>query len=148
MWSDNNGPFKGKHYQLAETLCVPAPVSSPRPPIMIGGVGEKKTLRLVAQYGDACNFFGEADFVAQKIDVLRRPCDTLGRDIGEIEITAFLLPQDGWTARSVLDQATQLARLGVAATVVSPEDKDPVGWLEGLFEPIMEEFTAIAPRTL
>jgi F420-dependent oxidoreductase-like protein len=148
MWSGNNGPFAGKHYQLAETLCVPAPISTPRPRIMIGGVGEKKTLRLVAQYGDACNFFGEADFVAQKIDVLRRHCDTLGRDIGEIEITAFLLPQDGWTARSILNQATELADLGVAATVLSPEDPDPAGWFEGLFGPIMEEFAAIQPRAL
>ena len=57
MWSDDNGPFEGTHYQLAETLCVPAPLGRPRPPIMIGGGGEKKTLRLVARYADACNVF-------------------------------------------------------------------------------------------
>ncbi len=148
MWSGNNGPYAGKHYQLAETLCVPAPVSAPRPRIMIGGVGEKKTLRLVAQYADACNFFGEADFVAQKIDVLRRHCDTLGRDIREIEVTAFLLPQDGWTADNVLRQAETLAGLGVAATMLSPEGPDPAGWLESLFGPIMEEFEGIEPRGL
>ena len=64
MWSDDDGPFDGAHYQLAETLCRPAPVSSPRPRIMIGGSGERKTLRLVAQYADACNFFGGAEEVA------------------------------------------------------------------------------------
>ena len=77
MWSDDDGPFDGRHYQLAETLCRPRPVSSPRPRIMIGGGGERKTLRLVAQYADACNFFGGPDEVAHKVDVLRRHCDAV-----------------------------------------------------------------------
>src|SRR5512132_1741566 len=57
MWSQDNGPFHGRHYQLAETLCVPTPISRPHPPVMIGGGGEKRTLRLVARYADACNVF-------------------------------------------------------------------------------------------
>src|SRR5687767_12607359 len=89
MWSDDDGPYEGKHYRLRETLCRPQPVSAPRPRIMIGGGGEKKTLRLVAQYGDACNFFGGPAEVAHKVDVLRRHCDALGRDIAEIEVTAL-----------------------------------------------------------
>src|SRR5437764_659311 len=89
MWSDNNGAFSGKHYQLAETICSPQPVSQPRPRIMIGGSGERKTLRLVAQYADACNIFGGPDEVAQKLDVLRRHCDAVGRDPSEIEVTAM-----------------------------------------------------------
>src|SRR3984957_1500028 len=80
MWSDDNGPYDGKHYQLAETLCSPQPVSSPRPRILIGGSGEKKTLRLVARYADACNLFGDTTVVAHKLDVLRRHCDDVGRD--------------------------------------------------------------------
>ena len=75
MWSDDNGPFHGTHYELAETLCSPKPVSIPRPRILIGGSGEKKTLRLVAQYADACNIFGDATVVAQKLGVLRHHCD-------------------------------------------------------------------------
>src|SRR3954467_6875591 len=63
MWSDDDGPYRGRHYQLDETLCSPAPVSAPRPRIMIGGSGERKTLRLVAQYADACNIFGGPDDV-------------------------------------------------------------------------------------
>src|SRR6202045_1601162 len=75
MWSDNNGPYEGRHYQLAETLCVPAPVSQPRPPILIGGGGEQKTLRLVARYADLCNVFGTSpDDVARKFDILRGHC--------------------------------------------------------------------------
>src|SRR6476469_3051053 len=89
MWSDNNGAYNGKHYQLEETLCSPMPVSSPRPRIMIGGSGEKKTLLLVAQYADACNIFGNPEEVAHKVDVLRRHCDAVGRDPNEIEVTAM-----------------------------------------------------------
>src|SRR3954463_4991517 len=89
MWSDDNGPYRGRHYQLDETLCSPPPVSTPRPRIMIGGSGERKTLRLVAQYADACNIFGPAEVVAHKLEVLRAHCDKLGRDPGEIEVTAL-----------------------------------------------------------
>src|SRR6478672_5070829 len=66
MWSDDDGPYAGRHYQLAETLCRPAPVSAPRPRIMIGGSGEKKTLRFVAQYADACNPMGAPEDLAHK----------------------------------------------------------------------------------
>src|SRR6195952_1836315 len=81
MWSDDEGPYEGKHYQLAETICVPRPITRPRPPIMIGGSGERKTLRLVAQYGDACNLFATSpEEVEHKLNVLRRHCDDVGRD--------------------------------------------------------------------
>src|SRR3954451_13665043 len=75
MWDpENNGPFEGRHYQLAETLCSPQPIA--RPSVLIGGGGEKKTLRLVAQYGDACNLFATSPAdVGHKLDVLRRHCD-------------------------------------------------------------------------
>src|ERR1700683_2642533 len=89
MWSDDNGTYQGRHYQLEETRCHPMPVSAPRPRILIGGSGERKTLRLVAQYADACNIFGGPDEVAHKIDVLRRHCDAIGRDPNEIEVTAM-----------------------------------------------------------
>jgi len=57
MWSGDSGPYQGRHYQLAETICSPPPISSPRPRILVGGSGERKTLRLVARYADACNLF-------------------------------------------------------------------------------------------
>jgi alkanesulfonate monooxygenase SsuD/methylene tetrahydromethanopterin reductase-like flavin-dependent oxidoreductase (luciferase family) len=81
MWSEDNGPFQGRHYRLAETLCVPAPIRRPHPPIMIGGGGEKRTLRLVARYADACNVFGNTPAeVARKLDVLREHCAAFGID--------------------------------------------------------------------
>jgi len=98
MWSDNNGPYNGKYYQLAETLNSPQPLSKPHPPILIGGGGEKKTLRLVAQYADACNLFGRMgdDTLHSKLEVLKRHCDEVKRDYAEIEKTtlntAFLAP--------------------------------------------------------
>src|SRR5215468_9297984 len=91
MWSGKVGPFAGRHMRLAETLCVPQPLSRPHPPILIGGMGEKKTLRLVAQYADACNLFayaGPAE-VGRKLDVLRRHCDAVGRDFATIERTTL-----------------------------------------------------------
>src|SRR5262249_48701758 len=103
MWSDNDGPYQGRHYQLAETLNRPRPVGRARPPILIGGSGERKTLRLVAKYADACNFFGaEPEEIAHKIDVLRRHCDREGRDFNDIWITVQNGPldpaedPDGW----------------------------------------------------
>ena len=80
MWSDDEGPYNGKHYQLAETICQPPPIQQPRPSIMIGGSGERKTLRLVAQYGDACNLFATTPAeIAHKLEVLQRHCDAGAR---------------------------------------------------------------------
>jgi F420-dependent oxidoreductase-like protein len=79
MWSDNDGPYQGQHYQLAETICQPQPIR--RPPIIIGGDGEKKTLRMVAQYADIWNStVEEVDELKRKIRVLQQHCDTAGRD--------------------------------------------------------------------
>src|SRR5664279_6020252 len=86
MWSVDNGPFHGRHYQLAETLCVPPPISQPHPPVMIGGGGEKRTLWLVAHYADACNVFGTTPAeVSHKFDVLREHCVDADRDYDSIQ---------------------------------------------------------------
>jgi len=149
MWSDNNGAYKGKHYQLAETLCSPMPVSDPRPRIMIGGSGERKTLRLVAQYADACNIFGGPDEIAHKLDVLRRHCDDVGRDPNEIEVTAMYrdLPPDA-SVDDVVAGAEQLAKIGVSTLVTGAVGDDPSGWLESTFGPAMDRIAAIEPAAL
>ena len=94
MWSGEVGPYEGKHFQLAETLCQPKPLSTPRPRIMIGGGGEQKTLRLVARYADACNLFampGEEglEALSHKLDVLRAHCEAEGRPFEAIEKTVI-----------------------------------------------------------
>jgi F420-dependent oxidoreductase-like protein len=149
MWSGNTGAFKGKHYQLEETLCSPMPVSQPRPRIMIGGSGERKTLRLVAQYADACNIFGGPEDVAQKLEVLRRHCDDVGRDPNEIEVTAMYrdLPP-GASVDDVVAGAEQLAKVGVTTLVTGAMGDDPAGWLESTFGPAMDRIADIEPAPL
>ena len=149
MWSDHDGPFDGRHYQLAETLCRPRPVSSPRPRIMIGGGGERKTLRLVAQYADACNFFGDPEEVAHKVEVLRRHCDVVGRDPSEIEVTVGYrdLPAN-WSADDVVRGAEALAAVGVSTLVTGAVGPDPAGWLETTFGPALDRIHAIEPASL
>ncbi len=88
MWGDSVEPYAGRHYRLGSTLNSPQSVQRPHPPILIGGGGEKKTLRMVAQYAQACNLFDSPD-LAHKLEVLRGHCDALGRDYDEIEKTVM-----------------------------------------------------------
>ena len=146
MWGDDDGPFRGRYYQLAETLCRPRPVSSPRPRILIGGTGERKTLRLVARYADACNLTGSADQYAHKLDVLRGHCEREARDPAGIEVTAMYRPPPGAGRDELLRGLHDLADLGVAAAVVSVPADDPAGWLESTYGPVMEEIAGIEVR--
>ncbi len=116
MWSDHAGPYNGKHFQLAETLCHPQPLSKPHPPIMIGGTGEKKTLRLVAQYADACNLFAGMGMEAlqHKFDVLKQHCEAVGRDYAEIEKTTLggaYLAEGQMSVSDVVENCRALAKL-------------------------------------
>jgi F420-dependent oxidoreductase-like protein len=123
MWSsDNNGPFEGKHYKLAETLNVPQALSKPRPRILIGGTGEKKTLRLVAKYADACNIFSHEGigFVEQKLAVLREHCEREGRNYDDIEKTAYVMMMpgpNGENTAQLVDHFGKLAEIGVQAAI-------------------------------
>ncbi len=116
MWSADNGPYHGKHNHLEETLCSPQPLSRPHPPILIGGGGEKKTLRLVAQYADACNLFGPPETVSAKLAILKQHCDALGRDYGSIEKTTLGtvdLQPGKMNANGVIAHCKALAAVGV-----------------------------------
>ena len=128
MWSDNDGPFNGRYYQLARTLNRPQSLSRPHPPILIGGSGEKKTLRLVAKYAQACNIFSGPDFT-RKLDVLRQHCEDVGRNYDEIEKTVlynFDVGEKGERAGQIVEDLHQLGELGAQAAIGSaPRVSDP-----------------------
>jgi len=118
MWSDDDGPYGGKHYRLERTLNSPQPLSRPHPPILIGGGGERKTLRLVAQYAQACNLFAGPD-LEHKLDVLRGHCEAVGRDYDEIAKTVMMPLDpgaDGEHVDAILERLRGLAALGVTHT--------------------------------
>lgn len=115
MWSESEDPYDGKHYQLGRTLNVPQSLQRPHPPILIGGSGEKKTLRMVAQYAQACNLFGGPD-VEHKLDVLRGHCEALGRDYDDIEKTVMMQldpGENGENVDKILEQLAAMAKLGI-----------------------------------
>jgi F420-dependent oxidoreductase-like protein len=118
MWSGEVGPYEGDHYRLTETLNSPQALSEPHPPVMIGGMGEKRTLRLVAQYADACNLFtyGGTGLVRKKLDVLRGHCEDVGRDYEEIERTALgtvNLGEEGMMAEDVIGLCQEMSEAGI-----------------------------------
>ncbi|MGV0158212.1 LLM class F420-dependent oxidoreductase [Mycobacterium colombiense] len=144
MWSDNDGPYEGKHYQLAETICAPQPIR--RPPVLIGGDGEKKTLRLVAQYADVWNStVTEVDAIKHKIEVLNRHCDAVGRDPGEIRKTVGYFVDlfedlDGYfrTVEGYADLGIELVNAGPF-----PGNPDPVGFIRRLGDEVIPRLAEI-----
>ncbi len=114
MWSGSEEPYEGKYYQLARTLNSPQTPTLPHPPILIGGSGERKTLRLVAKYAQACNLFPGPD-IDRKLEVLKQHCDEVGRDYDEIEKTVlfnFDVGDKGERVGRIIEQLEGLAALG------------------------------------
>jgi F420-dependent oxidoreductase-like protein len=139
MWSEKEEPFDGKHYHLARTLNSPQPLQRPHPPILIGGGGEKKTLRLVAQYADICNLFPGPD-LPHKLDVLRGHCAEAGRDYDDIEKTVMApldIGPDGEKADDVLARLKDFADLGVQHVHTRLPLTDGVSQLELFAEKII-----------
>lgn len=124
VWSGQAKPYSGRYYHLAEPINQPAPLSRPHPPILIGGSGENKTLRLVAKYGDACNIFVHlgVDELARKLDVLKRHCDEAGRPYDEIERTVLgqvNFGPGGMSAADLIDLCRSLAGIGIQQFIFS-----------------------------
>jgi F420-dependent oxidoreductase-like protein len=135
MWSDSAEPYTGTHYQLAEPLCRPQPLSAPHPPIMIGGMGEKKTLRMVAQYADACNLFTAAgpDVLRHKLAVLQQHCDAVERPYDDIERTALATAHvaDGqMTVADVVATCRELADVGIQHAIFNMPNVQDITPLE------------------
>lgn len=135
MWAGDRQPYQGKHYHLAEPLSSPQPLTQPHPPILIGGGGEQKTLRLVARYADASNMFARIghDELRKKLDVLQRHCAEVGRNYAEIEKTTLdtvHLAPGKMTAQEVIDNCHQLAALGVQQAIFNMPNTHEIKPLE------------------
>ncbi|BAX90792.1 LLM class F420-dependent oxidoreductase [Mycobacterium shigaense] len=144
MWSDDNGTYHGKHYQLAETICEPQPIR--RPPILIGGDGEKKKLRLVAQYADVWNTTtSDVEVLEHKVDVLMRHCDAAGRDPAEIRRTVAVAADPFEDLDAYLRTAQRYAELGVETINVGPMpgNLDPVGFIRRLGDELVPRLAEI-----
>jgi F420-dependent oxidoreductase-like protein len=132
MWRGDESPYRGKHYNLERPLNSPQALSGPHPPIMIGGGGERKTLRLVARYAQACNLFPGPD-LAHKLDVLREHCEREGRDYDDIEKTcyfAFDVGEKGEKAGQVVGDLGRLAGMGFRTAIGVVADVSSVTPLE------------------
>ncbi len=148
MWDpQNEGPYEGRHYRLAETISQPAPVSSPRPLIMIGGNGEQKTLRMVAQYADISNLLvNDPEQVAHKLRVLREHCDRLGRDYDTLEKTAQGGPLDPLAETDAfLRRMEELAALGIQHVQLRNPAADPAGFITEFGEKVAPRLRDIQP---
>jgi F420-dependent oxidoreductase-like protein len=140
MWDGDRGseaPFDGSRYQAGRLLNVPQSLSRPHPPIMIGGGGEQKTLRLVARYADACNVFGGPEQLAHKFAVLRERCDEEGRPYDEIERTTLQMPRldvGGADAEASADAFVEhlgrLAEVGVQHAILGIPAADVEAWID------------------
>ncbi len=128
MWSGDVGAYDGEHFELAETLNSPPAIRDPHPPIMVGGNGEQKTLRLVAKYGDACNLLPRSpEEVTHKLGVLRRHCDDLGTDYDAIQKTTLYTGTAlfGGDVETFVKEMTDYAAVGVEGVFVMPIGPDP-----------------------
>jgi len=148
LWADDRSAFEGHFATLPEPIIRPQPLSRPHPPIMIGGNGERRTLRLVARYADACNFLVlEPDEVRAKLAVLREHCDAIGRDMAEIEITALDevdLRPGRMTAADVVARARAQADAGVQHLIVNMPDAWDVRHLELIGREVVPALEALA----
>ncbi len=150
MWSDEDGPFVGQHYSLRETINVPQCIAKPHPPIMVGGTGERKTLRLVAQYADACNLFtgpqAGPDVIRAKLDVLREHCRELGTDFDRIRKTILWtgpVDTEGAGATEFVEQMRAYADVGIEEVHVMPFTDDPVSFVQGIGDRVVGALEAV-----
>lgn len=147
MWDDSDGPYEGIHYRLARTLNVPQSLTRPHPPILIGGSGERKTLRLVARYADACNIFDGPE-LGHKLEVLRQHCSAEGRDYDAIEKTVqtrFDLGRDGEGVDATIEHLNELATLGVQVAHGTLARVSEPGQLEMMAERVIPALADVVP---
>lgn len=143
MWSDDDGPYEGRHYRLAETLDSPRPIAAPHPPILIGGKGERKTMRLAAQYAQIVNLTTSIpEEVAHLLDALRRHCDDLGTDFDAIEkqVMGGRLNPD---ASDYFATMERFAALGIDLVVLNVRPNAQLEWIERLSTEVVSRLREI-----
>jgi len=143
VWGGNFASYEGKHFQLEAPINSPQPLSKPHPPILIGGGGEKKTLRMVAQYGDASNLFARngPEGAAKKLAILREHCEAVGRDYDEIEKTVLGpidLSKDG--ASEAVDHIGQFAEIGIQHYIISIPTVSEIEPIERFGREVISQF--------
>jgi alkanesulfonate monooxygenase SsuD/methylene tetrahydromethanopterin reductase-like flavin-dependent oxidoreductase (luciferase family) len=144
MWSGERGdeePFEGKHYRLERPLNLPQSLTRPHPPVMIAGDGEKKTLKLVARYADACSL-RPGPQVPDKLEVLRRHCEAEGRDYDEIEKTCafgFDVGEGGEKAGELVEQLRRLSDMGIETVIGMVPGVDRIAPLETIGREVVPE---------
>jgi F420-dependent oxidoreductase-like protein len=143
MWSDDEGPYDGKHYHLAETICRPRPIQTPRPPILIGGSGEKKTLKLVAKYADACNLFDLGEGLEDKLAILDRHCDDCGRDPKSVARTAISAGNPFDDVDAFVRKMESWRDLGISQVWLSSPGLDPVGFVARVADEVLPKVNDI-----
>ncbi len=143
VWAGDFASYEGKHFKLESPINSPQPLSKPHPPILIGGGGEKKTLRMVAQYGDACNLFARngVEGAGKKLAILRDHCEALGRDFDEIEKTVLApidLSKDG--ASQATDRIGQFAEIGIQHYIISIPTVSEIEPIERFGREVISQF--------
>ncbi|TMG40077.1 MAG: LLM class F420-dependent oxidoreductase [Chloroflexi bacterium] len=147
MWSGDEKPFRGRHYQLERPLNSPQSLSRPHPPIMVGGMGEKKTLRLVARYADACNLFPTPE-LPRKLEVLREHCKAEGRDYDEIEKTCqfqFDVGENGEKVEQLIGRLHWLNGMGIQRAIGSVANVHRIKPLEIMGERVVPAVAGLSP---
>jgi len=152
MWEGKRGsekPFRSEHYQLERPLNSPQSLTRPHPPILIGGGGEKKTLRLVAQYADACNLFPTPE-IPRKLDILREHCQAVGRNYEDIEKTSlftFDLGDNGENLGKVIGGLKWLAGMGIQTVIGHVPKMYETKRLEAIGEKLIPAVANLEPAT-
>jgi F420-dependent oxidoreductase-like protein len=126
MWSGDQHPYTGRHYQLARTLDSPTPISKPHPYLLIAGGGRRKTLRLVARYANACNIFGAGADARRTLDALREHCQTIGRDYDEIDKTTMIRIDNATSANELVERLHALHEVGITTTYIWAHNPEPL----------------------
>jgi F420-dependent oxidoreductase-like protein len=144
MWSGQEAPFNDSHFKMERLLNSPQPVSQPHPPILIGGSGEMKTLKLVAQYADACNLFAQmgTEEIKRKLDILKQHCDQVGRNYADIEKTSLdtvNLSSDGISTKDMISKCKQLSQAGIQHAIFNMPNVSTIKPLEIIGKEVIPE---------